>query len=290
MIKCIVCDLDGTLIRYDDTIEEKTLQLLRQCIEQGIEFIIATGRDINMVKDIIEKYHFHCDLILNNGTQYINKERTMNEIYPMNNQAFIDIATILHQYRYLLAIHTDHGKYSLVDQETFWDYHMKLLLQSSQFPTEKELPRKTFTTREGYLRDFHYAPTPQDIINQGVKVLKIDARHLDVKSIEGVKDRLNIEHLLYSSSFEDNIEITSDVIDKGRMLKKVLSQKGYHMDEVATFGDGINDVGLLDVLYSFVPANACHQVQKKAHHILTLTNEEGAVGEGIQWLKDKNLI
>lgn len=53
MIKCIVCDLDGTLIKKDDTIEERTCQILKKCIENGIEFIIATGRDINMVIDFL---------------------------------------------------------------------------------------------------------------------------------------------------------------------------------------------------------------------------------------------
>ena len=69
MIKCIVCDLDGTLIKYDDTMEKRTEQLLKKCIAQGIEFIIATGRDINMVIDFLERYQLDCDLILNNGTQ-----------------------------------------------------------------------------------------------------------------------------------------------------------------------------------------------------------------------------
>ena len=55
MIKCIVCDLDGTLMKKDDTIEERTYQILKKCIENGIEFIIATGRDINMVIDFLER-------------------------------------------------------------------------------------------------------------------------------------------------------------------------------------------------------------------------------------------
>ena len=59
MIKCIVCDLDGTLIKSDDTLEEKTFHTLKECIDNGIEFIIATGRDINMVVDFLDRYHFN---------------------------------------------------------------------------------------------------------------------------------------------------------------------------------------------------------------------------------------
>ena len=95
MIKCIVCDLDGTLIKHDDTIEEKTARLLKECIHQGIEFIIATGRDINMVIDFLNQYQIDCDLILNNGTQYRDRKGTFNEIYPMDKESFIKIAHIL---------------------------------------------------------------------------------------------------------------------------------------------------------------------------------------------------
>ena len=291
MIKCIVCDMDGTLIKFDDTIEEKTLKILKRSMEKGIEFMIATGRDINMVKDFLEKYQFDCDLILNNGTQYLNKERSINEIHPMDNDSFLKIVTILHQYGYLLAIHTDHGKYSLVDENEFWNYHLQLLLKNSKYATQSELPQKTFTTKEGYLRDFHYVPSPQDIISQGIHVLKIDARHIDVNSIKGVKNQLNIDYLDISSSFEDNIEITTNQYNKGTMLEKVIKEKGYKYDEVAVFGDGLNDAGMLKkFIYSFAPANASESAKKAAKYQLDKTVDEGAVGEGIEILEKLHLI
>lgn len=287
MIKCIVCDLDGTLMMPDDGIEETTYQLLNECIQNGCEFIIATGRDINMVVDFMNQYHFDCDLILNNGSQYRNLNGSFNEVYPMDDEAFIKIATILHNYGYLLAIHTTQGKYSLHDTEDFWDYHIKLLTKTRPGP----LPKKTFTTREGYLRDFHYAPTPKDVILDGAKVLKIDARHLDLYSIQGVRNQLNVEGLDYSSSFEDNIEITSSKSNKGLLLRNVIQEKGYNLDEVAVFGDGVNDSAMLEGFkYSFAPSNASEQAKKVANYHLTKTNIEGAVGEGIELLKEKGLL
>ncbi len=287
MIKCIVCDLDGTLIKSDDTLEEKTFHTLKGCIDNGIEFIIATGRDINMVVDFLDRYHFNCDLILNNGAQYCNRNQTINEIYPMDNQAFINVASILNDHGYLLAIHTNQGKYSLVDSDEFWDYHMKLLLHSYGSP----LPQKTFTTREGYLRDFHYEKEPKDIIDKGLQVLKIDARHLDAYSVKGVKEQLNNDALDISSSYEDNIEITSYLSNKGKLLEKVILEKGYKKDEIAVFGDGENDSYMLKSFhYSFAPKNAGNAAKNAATYNLSLTSEEGAVYEGIEILKDLHLI
>ena len=288
MIKCIVCDLDGTLIKKDDTIEEKTHRLLKEYIDQGVEFVIATGRDINMVIDFMDKYDLDCDLVLNNGAQYCNRQMTFNELYPMNNEAFIKIATILNDYGYLLAIHTNQGKYSLHTQEDFWDYHMGLLYKSHG---TTELPKKTFTTREGYLRDFHYARTPQEIIEKGIQVLKIDARHKDGSSVRGVKAKLNNPYLDISSSYEDNIEITSYQSNKGLLLDKVLKEKGYSIDEVAVFGDGENDKHMLKHFqYSFAPSNASIQAKEAAHYVLESDFDQGAVYEGLIKLKEMNLL
>lgn len=289
MIKCIVCDLDGTLIKKDDSIEEKTYKALKKCIDQGIEFIIATGRDINMVIDFLEKYQFDCDLILNNGAQYRNKKGSINQVFPMSNEAFIKIANILHSYHYLLAIHTNNGKYSLVDKDEFWDYHMKLLTSSLKYG--EVLPKKTFTTREGYLRDFHYVKTPEEIIEQGIKVLKIDARHLGDNSISNVRSQLPDENLDISSSFEDNIEITSKQSNKGILLEKVVLEKGYKKDEVAVFGDGENDSYMLKhFVYSFAPRNASQSAIDSAKYHLSKTCEDGAVEEGISILKKQGLL
>lgn len=290
MIKCIVCDLDGTLIKKDDTIEEKTYAMLKECIDQGIEFIIATGRDINMVIDFMNDYHLDCDLILNNGAQYCNKDMTFNDIYPMNYKAFLKSVRILDEHGYLLAIHTDHGKYSLHNPEEFWNYHYQLITKGL-CDKNGVLPKKTFTTKEGYLRDFHYVKTPQEIIDQGIKVLKIDARHLDASSVQGVKELLKMPELDISSSYDDNIEITSHQSNKGLLLEKVIKEKGYHKDEVAVFGDGDNDSYMLErFLYSFAPFNAGQESKKAATYQLKTNFDEGAVYEGLCLLKEKKLI
>lgn len=43
-IKMIILDLDGTLIRSDKSISERTLKALRQCQDRGIIVVIATAR------------------------------------------------------------------------------------------------------------------------------------------------------------------------------------------------------------------------------------------------------
>ena len=111
MIKCIVCDLDGTLIKQDDTMNEKNAIAIRELVANGVEFIIATGREYNMVVEILEDNHIECDLVLNNGCEYRSKDR--KEIYPMDPDEFIKIVRILQDYDYAIEIFTEKVSYTL---------------------------------------------------------------------------------------------------------------------------------------------------------------------------------
>ena len=115
---------------------------------------------------------------------------------------------------------------------------------------------------------------------------------LNPEEAKGVRERLDcIPHLNISSSYEDNIEITCDDYDKGIMLREVLKLKGLNLDEVATFGDGLNDVCMLKGFpYSFTPANGCKEAKEAATYTLTKTGGNGAIQEGLHILKDLDLI
>ena len=255
MIKLVVLDVDGTSIDRDNHFYDDDIKEIDFYKEKGIEFMFASGRDMNMMLDMIEKSHVDGDLIINNGTQYRNIEGTKNIVHPMDEDAFRKMIPILQKHNYHISIHTTKGKYILTDFESYWDLHVKLLMKG----------------REG---------------------ITLDARHLNPEEAKGVRERLDcIPHLNISSSYEDNIEITCDDYDKGIMLREVLKLKGLNLDEVATFGDGLNDVCMLKGFpYSFTPANGCKEAKEAATYTLTKTGGNGAIQEGLHILKDLDLI
>ena len=57
MIKAVIVDLDGTLLRKDQSVSEFTLGTLRKCREKGIKVMVATARprrNALMYTDIID--------------------------------------------------------------------------------------------------------------------------------------------------------------------------------------------------------------------------------------------
>ncbi len=49
--------------------------------------MFASGRDMNMMLDMIKKSRIDGDLIINNGTQYRNIEGTKNIAHPMDEDS-----------------------------------------------------------------------------------------------------------------------------------------------------------------------------------------------------------
>ncbi|MCI9360560.1 MAG: HAD-IIB family hydrolase [Hungatella sp.] len=65
MYRYIVSDLDGTLIKDDGTVDEKSLRLIDKYLKNQIidKFIIATGRHFRELKDILELFTYSHNII-----------------------------------------------------------------------------------------------------------------------------------------------------------------------------------------------------------------------------------
>lgn len=292
MIKLIVCDIDGTLLNYDNRFDEESFDKINEKRSQGVEFMFATGRDFDMVDDFCQLKDVYSPLILNNGTQYRSYNGEVNHYYPMDRKSFEQVMEILLKYQYHISVHTQQGKYIFEEMETYYQRHIDILKKSRHVEDESLFPDAAFFTRKGFLRNVHPVHHVEEFYQQGALPLKIDARHIEPSMVAGVGHLFDdIDHLHISSSYAENIEITSDIHDKGSMLKEVIKEKGLSIEEVATFGDGLNDVGMLAGFpYSFAPANAHAAAKEKASYSLDITNEQGAVKKGIEILEALHLI
>ena len=109
MIKLIVCDMDGTILNKDNTLDEQSYQKILEKSDQGVEFMFATGRGFDMVEDICQSKGIYNSLILNNGTQYRSYDGHINRYYPMERKSFEQIMAILLEYEYHISVHTQQG-------------------------------------------------------------------------------------------------------------------------------------------------------------------------------------
>lgn len=55
-MKAIMCDIDGTLLTKEQIVSPKTVEAIKKVRKKGILFGLSTGRDVNNVRNSIEKW------------------------------------------------------------------------------------------------------------------------------------------------------------------------------------------------------------------------------------------
>lgn len=281
MIKLIALDLDGTLLSSDKTISEANLKCLKKCEQMGIAYMLVTGRNRDIVTPIVQEYQLHCDLILNAGHEYLSQDERTHRFVPMKQKTMHHVCQILRAYDYHISVHTTDGKYIFEDPEVFYQKHIDIM-KARQNRDVESMKNNPLMDRNSYLHNIHQVSHPQDI---DVSVLKIDARNIDPqKAKESIPFLLKIPGISLTSSFAGFLEVCEKDGNKAIMLMDVAKEKGIQKDEIAVFGDSMNDLDMITYFpNSFAMANAKQEVKQAACWV-TASNDEDGVAKGIEML------
>ena len=85
-------------------------------------------------------------------------------------------------------------------------------------------------------------------------------------------------------------EAISEGIDKAASLQALIERLGIKRDEVISFGDGYNDLSMIEFAkFGVAMANAVDEVKKRAAYI-TLSNDEEGIYECLKMLSEKGEI
>ncbi|QXB55911.1 Cof-type HAD-IIB family hydrolase [Aeromonas sp. FDAARGOS 1415] len=261
MYKVVVSDLDGTLLNKQHQISPRTRDTLHRLVEQGVKFVVATGRHHVDVRSIRDALGLDIYLITSNGAVVHDKQDQLvyNQALPEN------VAAELIALERDPSIHLNvyYGDEWLVEEELPW------LLQFHH--------DSGFTYR---LADL--ANHPMDRINKVFyigdheKLLKIEA-HLN----QQYGDRVNV-----TFSLPDCLEVMHAGVHKGNAVRAVLEQHGLEMSQAVAFGDGMNDFEMLSMVGRGVVMGNAHDRLKLAltGHEQTLSSDEDGVAVYLEQL------
>ncbi|MBU8909384.1 HAD-IIB family hydrolase, partial [Desertibacillus haloalkaliphilus] len=70
--KILFLDIDGTILKPDDSIEQSTKEAVSQVQEKGLEVFLATGRPLHEIKEIGEELNID-SFIGYNGAYAVHK-------------------------------------------------------------------------------------------------------------------------------------------------------------------------------------------------------------------------
>ncbi len=260
MVKLIVTDLDGTLLKKEDIVSDNTVAALKEADAAGIKIAVATGRSYSSSKKIIaqlpiDKYVINVNGgkvydIVNDSDLVAEKTLSMNEVEKIMN--------ILNDGGYEYFLNHEHG---------FVASHYN---ESTKY--FQEIVRVNVTIS----RDFSY------IVENDLKIFKFLVI-TEPKNYDKMQNELFSDLDIYiTSSHANNVEIMPRGVNKGAAVEDILKEYGFTWDEVMAFGDNFNDLEMLEkAKYSYAMENAVDKLKEISYGV-TLSNADDGVAHQIR--------
>lgn len=232
MYQVIASDLDGTLLNADHMVDAYTAETLRALEARGVHFVIATGRHYRDVRGIRDVLGVRAYLVTSNGARVHDWDNRL--VYAEDLEPSVA--------QQLLQPEFSEGTHLNVYLDDAWlaDSHAEWLAdlhQDSGFMYEVTDLKKH--SGEGI-----------------AKVLYI-GEHEHLLTIEDKLQERFGDELYVTFSMPDCLEVMAPTVSKGHALTAVLGELGIPASDCVAFGDGPNDIQLLQTAgHPFVMGNA----------------------------------
>ena len=279
-IKLIALDLDGTTLNSDHVLTEKTADILRKLDKKGVIVCLATGRGIASIQRYVEELNMGTlNCVAFNGASGV-------KLGPNNQEPetiFLD--TIENgRGRELVEFAQSQG---LVAQY----YNGKtgdISVVSMNEEHEKQLERYAALVGRRQIRLDSYDPAIKNFDAAKILLLTNDNGADDVMSKVSSKFDKSYFNMIRGSPKPWFVEFLQPGVSKGTGLEKLCKKLKISLDECASFGDGDNDVEMLQKTgYSVAMANGRDVAKEAAQITLEKTNNEDGVALHLLEMEEK---
>ncbi|QES52446.1 hydrolase [Streptomyces venezuelae] len=256
--RLIATDLDGTLLRDDKSVSERTVAALAAAEEAGIEVFFVTGRPARWMDVVSDHVHGHGLAICANGAAVVDlhDDGRIIEVRGLARSAALAVVRALRE--------AAPGTSFAVELTTGIHYE-------PHYPPFFQDPGATVAVAEKLLHEepgAHAAP-----------VLKLLAHHPELSPDEFLvlaRSAAGEYGSITRSSPTALLEVSGPGVSKASTLAMCCAERGISADEVVAFGDMPNDVEMLSWAgTSYAMGNAHPDVIAAASGRTVANNEDG---------------
>ena len=268
MIQAIFFDLDGTLLDGKKRIPPSARQAILAAREKGVSFYFATARSPRLGETLGWQ---GADFALFDGGVYSNGGCT--EIRGEKEFTFIDPQAVIH---------------CLQEVKKYPGVHLSLHMPGDgyafNFPVTKDMEAgwglenaRICTIDEADLHSIAKILIFYDHLTDSVDVLPA-----------GLWDDLSrlcapLAHI-YLTDQGRTIQATGRDAGKKNAIERIRQQMGWGLDQVAVFGDDINDLEMISFYPNGIAMGNGDPAVKRAATFVTGDHESDGIAQGIAWL------
>lgn len=274
MKRLFVSDLDGTLLNKAANLNEETVEIINDCIENGIDFTISTARTPATALKILKPLNLKLPVSLMNGVliyDIVNdnfiKEECMEELVVMVVLGLIKTRG-LSCFLYAVKDGEFTAYYDSVESTSMNYFRNEWIMKYDKKFTEVE--DLSLVAKDHIL---------SCMLRE--KKDKLEGLRRELTVVKGVKTEFYPD--VYNSEYYI-LEIYSDAASKKDAIEYLRKNGGY--DSVTGFGDNLNDVSLYEACdYFYAVSNAHPEIQNMANSVIP-SNEENGVAKYLSHLLD----
>ena len=268
-IKMIGFDLDGTLLTDQKELGEYTVQILKRAVEEGIVILPITGRPLCGLPEEVTGLPGLRYAITANGARILDfKNAAVLKEQLVSVEKAEKILDILGNYDSLREIYYDGTGYAEREKleqidHFFEEGPMAEYVRSTRQPVENLMDKFRQESRE---------------------VDKVQGVFADLGEREAALDEIRkLEGVTITGALHNNIEVNAAGVDKGNAWLWLAQYLGIAPEETMAFGDGNNDITLLEKAGTGVAMkNGIEEVKHAADRITEKTNDEEGAAKFIE--------
>ena len=267
-IKLIALDLDGTTLKDDKNISERTVRALEAACDKGTHVVIATGRGFKSVPDNVKGVKGIEYVVCANGAN-IRRASDGELIYEslIGKKETMDIVGYLKKSGRSAEVFVDGKAY--IGQKEYDDVVTeRVTFRSKNYVTKTRVPVNDIIS----FAEMHAGK---------IENISIFFENIDDKPIIW-EELSSLKNVTITSSFPYNIEIGGEGTSKASALIKLAEKLGVKREEMMCCGDSLNDMAMLKAAGLAIAVKNAEPAVKEAADYVTDTNENDGVAKAVE--------
>lgn len=242
--KIVFFDIDGTITHHETgKISDETKDAIRTLNNKGYKLVAATGRPLSMCKEIKE---LGIDTFITANGGYVKHNEKVIHKVPMDRNLVKEIVDFAHG-KHGLSFYTESFCMNGVEEEKI-ARALKETLSLVEYPERDDL-----------------------IGEQDVYLMCLFATDEVVKSYQQ-----RFPHLTFRRWHPYVLNVLQEDVSKSLAIRKVLDYYDLHSSEAIAFGDGDNDVDMLEMAgLGIAMENGSDRLKRVADYVTKTSGEDG---------------